>query len=447
MNEADHTRVELDGHTASISKLFFPKKTNLLLSASMDGTMKLWGKDGGACVATFDSTKYTLSQSNEKSPSTAKRADAAIEMKGARVQNAWADDLCESVWASCADGCLKVWGGTEGKQLRILKGHEGSITVMEGISASDSSSGGLQSNTLIATGAKDQTIRVWDHRAKKAQSFIFRGHSDTILSLRWAEAGRVLLSGSKDKSFRIWDTRAGRMRSCVEKHFGAVTSIRGVSTSATGKNRDSPAYITTGRDSMLHFWNMEGECVGSITAHRGSVNTISGVNSSLLLSTLTQDTNVLLSSGGEKDPTVKMWDARKLKLIAEIPSVGACSKLVWTGQTFVSVSSMTGAVKAWNYVPRQILAMQELQRYEEMIHLGDVEGREGKGGISRSLSNSSSQTELTTNWMGYDLAGGVDDVYGEVNSGTKCTDLVQADRGFIAAGFKSGKIISWGKPT
>ena len=80
---------------------------------------------------------------------------------------------------------------------------------MEGISASDSSSSGLQASSLVATGAKDQTIRVWDHRAKKSQSFLFRGHSDTILTLRWAESGRVLLSGSKDKTFRIWDTRAG----------------------------------------------------------------------------------------------------------------------------------------------------------------------------------------------------------------------------------------------
>ena len=198
---------------------------------------------------------------------------------------------------------------------------------------------------------------------------------------------------------------------------------------------------------MLHFWNMEGECVGSITAHRGSVSTISGINSSLLLSPLTQDTNVLLSSGGEKDPVVKMWDARKLKLIAEIPSVGACSKLVWTGQTFVSVSSVTGAVKAWNYMPRQVLAMQELQRFEEMMHLGaDGGGKVGALGPANN-SISSSQAELSSNWTGYGLTQGVDEIHGETNYGAKCTDIVQADRGYIAASFKSGKIISWSKPS
>ena len=28
------------------------------------------------------------------------------------------------------------------------------------------------------------------------------------------------------RTFKIWDTRAGRLRISVEKHFGAVTSIR-----------------------------------------------------------------------------------------------------------------------------------------------------------------------------------------------------------------------------
>ena len=62
-------------------------------------------------------------------------------------------------------------------------------------------------------------------------------------------------------------------------------------------------------------------------------------------------------------------------------------------------------------------------------------------------SVSSSLTELSSNWTGYDLTGGVDEMYGETNIGAKCTDIVQADRGYIAAGFKSGKIITWSKPS
>ena len=81
---------------------------------------------------------------------------------------------------------------------------------MEGLSAEESYSTGLQSYNQVATGSNDQTIRIWDYRAKKAQAFIFRGHSDSILALKWGEQGRALVSGSKDKTVKIWDTRAGR---------------------------------------------------------------------------------------------------------------------------------------------------------------------------------------------------------------------------------------------
>lgn len=90
-----------------------------------------------------------------------------------------------SVWAACGDGSVKVWSGGEGKPLRILRGHEDEITTMEGIGASDSLNCGLQSSTLVATGSRDQTIRIWDYRAKKPQCFLFRGHTDSVLTLKW----------------------------------------------------------------------------------------------------------------------------------------------------------------------------------------------------------------------------------------------------------------------
>ena len=85
--------------------------------------------------------------------------------------------------------------------------------------------------------------------------------------------------------------------------------------------------------------------MSSISAHRGSVTSISGVHSDLLYSAATQESVVLLSSGGSAtEGSVKLWDIKKFKLISEIPTGGACSKLLWTGQTFVSVSSI-GALK------------------------------------------------------------------------------------------------------
>ena len=64
---------------------------------------------------------------------------------------------------------------TLGRGLRLLKGHEDAVTVLEGMdSIGGVGGGGAGSYCLVASGSADRTARVWDSRAKKAQAFIFR---------------------------------------------------------------------------------------------------------------------------------------------------------------------------------------------------------------------------------------------------------------------------------
>ena len=247
--DSDHNRVSmsnispkvLEEHTASITRLRAPRKTNILISASIDGTIKLWGIDDVRSRLTLDASSFlppSHSSKNVDATSTTQFVDQRPERKislgtknntidtlndndsvgnapiqsigggsSIKIMNAWAEESCESIWAACSDGALRVWDG-EGKALRLLKGHEDAVTVMEGMD----SIGGVQSSNfcLLASGSVDRTVRIWDSRAKKSQVFLFRGHGDTVMSLRWGDGGRSLVSGGKDKTIRIWDTRAGR---------------------------------------------------------------------------------------------------------------------------------------------------------------------------------------------------------------------------------------------
>jgi WD40 repeat protein len=210
----------------------------------LDGSIKIWPPTGTTPTVSLDVTKFTSVQiagaGGDKSdivsiskPSassggggggTTAAASAGMKKdqaglpynnemlgKSGKVINMWVDHTCErysilyiyiyiyilkhyilvlyltidSIWAACGDASLKLWSGCDMKPLRILKGHEAGITAMEGLSANDSSNSGLQVSNIVATGSKDQTIRVWDPRMKKGQCFLFRGHSDTILALRW----------------------------------------------------------------------------------------------------------------------------------------------------------------------------------------------------------------------------------------------------------------------
>ena len=59
---------------------------------------------------------------------------------------------------------------------------------------------------LLATGAEDKLIRIWDLSTKRIIK-ILRGHEQDIYSLDFFPDGDRLVSGSGDRSVRIWDLR------------------------------------------------------------------------------------------------------------------------------------------------------------------------------------------------------------------------------------------------
>lgn len=344
-----------------------------------------------------------------------------------KVLNVWAEEACETIWAACSDCALRVWGGAEGKALRFLKGHEDTITTMEGMGGI----GGLQAGCLVGTGSSDRTVRIWDARAKRAQIFLFKGHSDTVLALRWGEGGRSVMSGGKDKTIRIWDTRAGRLRHAVEKHFGAVNTLRAVPEQLQCnalKGGEGASFVSAGRDSMVNLWTASGSCVGTQAAHRGSVNFLSDINCKLQYRPGLSGTPMMFSIGA--DSAVKIWDLKRFKIITDIqvpPSAAsgaaavaaagggsgpsAVTKGVWAGQSIVTGGS-SGNLKLWDYTASS----------------------GGGASDSFSASDSSSLTggKDTTTWVSRDLTAHTQ----------TCTDLISTDR-FVASASKSGQILRW----
>ena len=234
------TPESLDEHSSAITKLRAPPRTTLLLSASTDGTVRVWATGDTQSKMVLDATSFSagaagsMAKGAEAGGGTAAAAAVAADLRiekrsslgggadgagaaalgpsrVAKVLNIWADEGCDTIWAACSDGGTRVWAGADGKPIRLLKGHDDAITALEGW-------GGGQGSCIVGTGSVDRTLRIWDLRAKRPQAFLFRGHADTILALRWTEGGRTVVSASKDKTVRIWDTRAGR--------WGDLTNMR-----------------------------------------------------------------------------------------------------------------------------------------------------------------------------------------------------------------------------
>ncbi|KAM6503790.1 WD40-repeat-containing domain protein [Amanita muscaria] len=66
---------------------------------------------------------------------------------------------------------------------------------------------------LLATGAEDKQIWIWDI-SKKRIVRVFDGHQQEIYSLDFSLDGRLIVSGSGDKTARIWDVANADAQKC-----------------------------------------------------------------------------------------------------------------------------------------------------------------------------------------------------------------------------------------
>ncbi|MEG5048001.1 WD40 repeat domain-containing protein, partial [Microcoleus sp. B4-C1] len=89
------------------------------------------------------------------------------------------------------DGTARLWN-TSGKQLAVLKGHQGMV-----MSAEFSADG-----KLLATGGEDGTARLWNTSGK--QLAVLKGHQGTVMSAEFSADGKLLATGGKDGTARLW---------------------------------------------------------------------------------------------------------------------------------------------------------------------------------------------------------------------------------------------------
>jgi WD40 repeat protein len=101
----------------------------------------------------------------------------------------------------------------EQSQQVYLTGHSGIVTSVSW----------SPDNALIASGADDTTVRIWDV-ARRINTATLLGHAATIYSVAWSPDGRFLASGAWDNTARIWDLNTGQAR-YILKHPNYIRSV------------------------------------------------------------------------------------------------------------------------------------------------------------------------------------------------------------------------------
>jgi WD40 repeat protein len=207
----------LEGHSGAVTSVSMTPDGKRAVSGSVDGSLRLWDLDGGACLRALHGHGGTVT-------SISVTPDARLVVSGSD------------------DSTLRVWDLDNGQCLRTLEGHNGSVK-----SVSVTPDG-----RRVVSGGEDTTLRVWDLDGGICLRTL--GHGRRVNSTGLTPDGRRAASGSDDKMLRVWDLETG---ACLRTLAGCDCSTdHVVSVMPDGRRAVSQCW-----DNTIRVWDLDsGEC-------------------------------------------------------------------------------------------------------------------------------------------------------------------------------------------
>jgi hypothetical protein len=102
---------------------------------------------------------------------------------------------------------IRVWDAEKGRQLRTLRGHEGSVTDVV-----------FHPGGNVLASAGQSTVRLWDV-AKSRTLHVLQGHGSGVEAVTFSADGTRLASGGYDRTARVWDAATGKPLAVLKHDF------------------------------------------------------------------------------------------------------------------------------------------------------------------------------------------------------------------------------------
>lgn len=204
----------LVGHTSGLTQATFSADGSRVLTASKDGTARLWRSDGrGDPLVLRGHTSWLTC--------------ASFSPDGAYLLTA-SDDSTARIWRS--DG--------RGEPL-VLRGHTSGL-----ISASFSPDG-----SHVLTASWDGTARIWRSNGR-GEPIVLRGHASSLTSASFSRDGSYVLTTSSDGIARIWRSDGHGEPLILRVPMRTLTSA--------SFSWDSSQVLTTAEDGTARIWRSDG---------------------------------------------------------------------------------------------------------------------------------------------------------------------------------------------
>lgn len=205
------------GHSGSVTSVAFSPNGVHVASASVDKSIRIWD--------TVSGNSRTLKEPFNWTSPMSLLTDVVRTMSNYMNYNiqSW-DQLgtgCPKIFAISRDlsrvisvhhpMTIELWDGQTGTHMRKLRGHSSNITSLA-FSPIDAH---------IASGSRDQTIRIWDSDGTHLRTL--RGHTNWVLSVAFSPDGSQVAAGSFDTNIRLWDANNGR---CLRTIHAGSTALQ-----------------------------------------------------------------------------------------------------------------------------------------------------------------------------------------------------------------------------
>jgi WD40 repeat protein len=196
--------------------------------------------------------------------------------------------------SGASDGTVRLWDGSTGAALGTpLGGHSDIVNAVAFGLLPDR-------RLLLASGGLDRTLRLWDPASVSAGRRGPQAHSDNVNAVAFGTLpdGRlVLASGSDDRTVRLWSPTSGAGHGApCEGHLWRVKAV------AFGTLPNGRLVLASGSDDRtIRLWDASSAAAMGkpLAGHSGWVNAVA-------FGTL-RDGRLVLASGGD-DGVVRLWN-------------------------------------------------------------------------------------------------------------------------------------------
>jgi WD40 repeat protein/serine/threonine protein kinase len=251
--------IRIRGHGDRVEHASFSPDGEWIITASDDGTAKLWRAGTGEEVATFDGEAGHVEK-------------AVFSRNGTHVVT------------SHGDGFTRVWDLGSGRTMLQVEGDAVALSPDGKCIATAGGPGGWAASYDLVTGQ---------------EQFRLEGHGDIIDCIAFSDIGERIATGSRDQTARIWNTTEGKELQTLTGHTGAVRCV------AFGPEGDK--VVTASDDGLAKLWDIEtGQEVLSLEGHTDYV----------WCAAFTPDGQRIVTAS--EDRTIRVWETSSGKPLQQI---------------------------------------------------------------------------------------------------------------------------------